>query len=786
MHISLDKLYNVFNVDNHRKKQIILRNLFYIYSKYLNKKKLLYLLKYRSIVNKMAYRKCICPYNCPYSNILSENESIPLYKNSYHKSKKYNTSIPNNISFQRICTFSPKESKSNGKKKFYSNSNENQNRSAFCNYINLNKINYFYSGNNSGNENFSSYHLYNDNNNNNNNINYSCNNNKNNIKDKKNFFKIKLSNKHGSLPNFSKKNLIVNDKNISIVEYANNFTNNNKNFFNEKRRRHRHGSYKNLTLPFQLNKNNNNNSIKNNYSSYSSYSIFHSPYKNSQKDFITERIYNRVYKKTTNANKGNNSIIDKKISDQQIIDFLNQNSEEKNNIIKKMKNQKISKKIGERKYLNANTKNRIINLNNLNNYSYINNNYNYYCSNNNSNSNSNSLSTLNSFNNFNNNFQYKSTHYTCNNSYNNNNNNFRNEKIIIDKYQNKNIIKTIYTNKKPKKLLNTNFFPKMKREPFKINYTNYGNENYNNQNIIVESDYDNCPSSSRTSKNINFQNYNLYTTTQSNRANKIIVDNNANINNYSNRINNIAIGGRYNIPIPGTKISPSKNNTSSDNNTKNNTEKREKKRNMLNGNYDANKNPLLNFTLNEYKSFSKKNKNKVYKNRVNQNTINQKYNKNIIQKSLNLFFSNNNKISNKNKSNEKVAIITTKNIFNDNKAIVKNNNIKQKKKKNEKIPNGLNQSQIKSNSYNNNITNNKKIQSLKQLKVTKNVINEQFHEEKKEKKEIIEKKESESLRLSVQSMNDSKIMELANKVIGDEDNLNRDEINEILNSKKEK
>ena len=30
----------------------------------------------------MAYRKCICPCNCPYSNILSENESIPLYKNS--------------------------------------------------------------------------------------------------------------------------------------------------------------------------------------------------------------------------------------------------------------------------------------------------------------------------------------------------------------------------------------------------------------------------------------------------------------------------------------------------------------------------------------------------------------------------------------------------------------------------------------------------------------------------------------------------------------------------------
>ena len=84
---------------------------------------------------------------------------------------------------------------------------------------------------------------------------------------------------------------------------------------------------------------------------------------------------------------------------------------------------------------------------------------------------------------------------------------------------------------------------------------------------------------------------------------------------------------------------------------------------MLNGNYDANKNPLLNFTLNEYRPFSKKNKNKVYKNRINQNIINQKYNKNIIQKSLNLFFSNNNNICDKSKSNEKIAFNYYKKYF---------------------------------------------------------------------------------------------------------------------------
>ena len=91
-------------------------------------------------------------------------------------------------------------------------------------------------------------------------------------------------------------------------------------------------------MPYKLN--NNQSGIKNNYSSYSSYNIFQSPYKNDQKEIITERIYNRDYKNSFYSNKENNPNDNNKISDQQILDFLNRNNDEKENIIKKMKNQK--------------------------------------------------------------------------------------------------------------------------------------------------------------------------------------------------------------------------------------------------------------------------------------------------------------------------------------------------------------------------------------------------------------------------------------------------------------
>ena len=55
-------------------------------------------------------------------------------------------------------------------------------------------------------------------------------------------------------------------------------------------------------------------------------------------------------------------------------------------------------------------------------------------------------------------------------------------------------------------------------------------------------------------------------------------------------------------------------------------------------------------------------------------------------------------------------------------------------------------------------------------------INEQFNKAKEES--------SSNCEFSVQSLNDSKMMELAKNYIKQEDNLNRNEINEILNCKK--
>ena len=478
-----------------------------------------------------------------------------------------------------------------------------------------------------------------------------------------------------------------------------------------------------------------------------------SPYNGKQKEILKDRIYSRIYKNASHSNKKNSPNIKNEILDEQILDFLNKNKDEKENIIKKMKNQKINnnKIMEERKYINANNKNRIINLNNLNNYSYINNNYNYYCDNsNNTNNNFISLSMMN------------------------NANNFNNEKILIDKCQNKNKIKTIYSNKKPQSLLNINFFPKSKREPFKMNFFN--NENINTANVIMENDY-NC-SSSRTDKNSNY--FDLFDNSNTSR-NKNFIDENNNTNKCSNKnINNIITSGRYNIPVPGGKISPFNNHKVNDSNTRDNEEKRkEKKINRKFHHYETDKNPLIKITLNGYKSFSKIYKNKVYKNKVNKNIINQKLNKNIIQKNLNLFFSNNNTVCGKNKHSEKVTTQNKNNIVYDNKTIVNNSNMKQKNNKTDKIQMGFNQNII--NILNkNNSEDDKKIKSSQRYKVAKSVINEQFHDEKNEKKE------SDSLRTSVQSMNDSKIMELANKVIGDEENLDRDEIKEILNSKKEK
>ena len=111
------------------------------------------------------------------------------------------------------------------------------------------------------------------------------------------------------------------------------------------------------------------------------------------------------------------------------------------------------------------------------------------------------------------------------------------------------------------------------------------------------------------------------------------------------------------------------------------------------------------------------------------------------------------------------------------------NREKEKKKNNKtKIPNS---NYIKSlNSLESNIIN-INIDDLKNKNrfLAKNVVDGNFVENMKMKHSITNT-ESENLEISVQSLNDSKIMELAKNYIKQEDNLNHNEINQILNSKK--
>ena len=730
-------------------QKIILKKVFYIYSKYLNIKKRLYFLKYHLIAKKLSFL-CPCKCTCISPNFVKKYDSISLYKDSFQNNIGVSF-IEKNINYNKNRNYkkysiTPKELKNNINHESFFHNKEIQNKSAYSNYINLNKSQFYYYGDDIGN--ISSFKI-----NNFNNSMYVNNKSKSNSKDKKYIVRIKLSNNR-SIPNFYHKiNPNNNENNPFIIAYSNNnIPNNGKKIFSEKDR-FKHYSYKNIRIPNKLN--NNQNLLRTNYFS-------HKNFKNPNKEIITDKIYDIRYRNSPNQKKEIN-YINTKLIDQQILEYLNGNLNEKENIIKKMKSQRIEyNKININP--NINNKDKIINLNNLNNYSYINNNYNYYCSNSSNNTNHNSLFSRS------NNYEYNNLNYTYNNI---------NDYYSIpfqEKNRNKNNLYSNYLKKRVKRFENKNY-------PLRINYSN--------ENINMENIKDSEPTNSKNEEKTK----NLKSSRTSNNLIKIDYFN----QNYYDNSNGILSPDTYKIPIavPKKSLSPSKTicnkidrniigNIKYKNVNKNN-------KNIVVDHYDTDRTLSSNYTLNGGYSMKKMYKNKKYKNKISKNVINnKKLNKNIIQKSLNLFFKN----ENENTMNEK--IFTNNNVLNINES--KKNSTKDKKGKIAKIPsciNHKNKNLVTYNSKNNNtIKSNKSNVSnvsnisnkSKKLKVTSNVINEQFNKDKKEKKEKKEsghsEKESESLRFSVQSMNDSKMMELANKMIADE-NLNKEEIIEILNSKKE-
>ena len=81
------------------------------------------------------------------------------------------------------------------------------------------------------------------------------------------------------------------------------------------------------------------------------------------------------------------------------------------------------------------------------------------------------------------------------------------------------------------------------------------------------------------------------------------------------------------------------------------------------------------------------------------------------------------------------------------------------------------------------MNNKNKEEKKKTYKISSNVVNEQFYKEKFMEKELNSDDEN-YLTISMQSLNDSNIMEIANRYITEEEGLDKNEINEILNSKK--
>ena len=117
--------------------------------------------------------------------MIIKSNCISLNKDSLPKNIIYN--YPENINLKSNYSFSPKTNYSNIIRQSFSLNRINQNKSAFTNYINLNKSQYYYNGNEIGN--CSSYKI----NNYNNSLYIKNDSKKSNSQDKKYIVKIKLT-----------------------------------------------------------------------------------------------------------------------------------------------------------------------------------------------------------------------------------------------------------------------------------------------------------------------------------------------------------------------------------------------------------------------------------------------------------------------------------------------------------------------------------------------------------------------------------------------------------------
>ena len=137
------------------------------------------------------------------------------------------------------------------------------------------------------------------------------------------------------------------------------------------------------------------------------------------------------------------------------------------------------------------------------------------------------------------------------------------------------------------------------------------------------------------------------------------------------------------------------------------------------------------------------------------------------------------KISNEMKNNVDYSMIHNQFSFNSIKKTNKKSNILEMKNNNKLTILNI----IRKNEPNKNESN--KNDKKKVYKISPNVVNEQYYGNNFIEKEM-NNDEEDILSISIQSLNDSKIMEIAKRCIEEEDDLNKNEIKEILNCKKDR
>ena len=211
---------------------------------------------------------------------------------------------------------------------------------------------------------------------------------------------------------------------------------------------------------------------------------------------------------------------------------------------------------------------------------------------------------------------------------------------------------------------------------------------------------------------------------------------------------------------------------------------------------DLKKNQAKNINKENDKKLINKQENNIKVNEIKKNKEEQKNNNENDNNMINTNQENKNTrsigIGNTNERNEiKISNnIGNKNkieyTFNHNQLVINSNKHNKKKnilkiKSNDKIT--IN-NKLNNNSNTSNINNNNK-EEKRVYKISSNVVNEQYYKDKFIEKEI-DSEDEDYLTISMQSLNDSNIMEIANRYITEEEGLDKNEVNEILNCKKDR